>query len=240
MMIHNPNLTMQIGWYGKVPAEGDFLQRRLPKVVVNRWADWFHSGLLNLQQEWPGNGTHAFNRAPVWNFAIPAPLGNQYVQMGCVLPARDRVGRYYPVCAMRLWNLNDWHQRQLHTAAQWYHQLSQTLLNGVRNGCSAAQIDQALLALPELPIPAATGESEILSIIGLPHQPENRSVWQQAANGFEPTQYISFWWPHQADVRPLSPHAHSGNFTVQLFSLLFNPEDCSSAARGGQYPQLFD
>ncbi|CAI0701189.1 TPA: type VI secretion system-associated protein TagF [Serratia fonticola] len=239
-MDRNLNLKTPIGWYGKIPAEGDFLQRRLPNAVINRWAHWFQSGLLNLQHELPDNGKHLFGYAPVWNFVIPAPLGNQYVQMGCLLPARDRVGRYYPVCAMRLWALHDWRKQQLNIAANWYNQLGHTLLNGVRNGFSAEQIDRALLAIPELPTPVAEEESDILSIIGLPHQPESRLMWQQAADCFEPAQYSSFWWTNQADGHPLYTHVHSGNLTVQLFSLLFNPNGWSRPGRGGQYPQLFD
>ncbi|WP_268619542.1 TagF domain-containing protein, partial [Escherichia coli] len=37
-----------IGWYGKLPSAGDFLQRRLPDPVINNWAHWFHNGLVNL------------------------------------------------------------------------------------------------------------------------------------------------------------------------------------------------
>ncbi|WP_037385198.1 type VI secretion system-associated protein TagF [Serratia sp. DD3] len=239
-MDSNQNLTTSIGWYGKIPAEGDFLQRRLPNTVINRWANWFRSGLLNLQQELPNDGKHPFGHAPVWNFVIPATLGNQYVQMGCLLPASDRVGRYYPVCAIRLWSLNDWHKQQLNGAADWYKQLGHTLLNGVRNGFSAEQIDHSLLAIPALSILLNEEQSDILSIIGLPQQPENRLTWQQVADCFEPTQYSSYWWTNQADGHPLFTHVHSGNLNVQLFSLLFNPHGRSRTGRGGQYPQLFD
>jgi len=239
-MESNLNLTTHIGWYGKIPAEGDFLQRRLPNMVINRWAHWFQSGLLNLQHELLENCQHPFGLAPVWNFVIPAPLGNQYVQMGCLLPARDRVGRYYPVCAMRLWSLECWQKQQLHLAAQWYYQLGHRLLNGVRNGLSAEQLDQSLLAIPEPPTPIVGDESGILSILGLPQQPQSGLAWPQAADCFEPTQYTSFWWANQADGHPLYTHVHSGNLTVQLFSLLFNPSGNSRPGRGGQYPQLFD
>ncbi len=234
------NLTTQLGWYGKIPAEGDFLQRRLPNTVINRWAQWFQSGLLNLQQELPEEGQHPFDSAPVWNFVIPASLGNQYVQMGCLLPARDRVGRYYPVCAMRLWSLSEWHNGQLDIAAPWYHQLGYTLLHGVRHGLPVEQLDQSLLALPELPAPAIESDSEILSIIGLPQQPQNSLAWPQVADCFEPMQYTSFWWTNQADGYSFCTHVHSGNLTMQLFSLLFNPNGWARSGRGGQYPQLFD
>lgn len=43
-----------LGWYGKLPSAGDFLQRRLPDPVVNNWAHWFHNGLVNLQRDAQG------------------------------------------------------------------------------------------------------------------------------------------------------------------------------------------
>lgn len=123
-----------LGWYGKLPSAGDFLQRRLPDPVVNNWAHWFHNGLVNLQRDAQGPNGHPFSNAPVWNFVIPATLGSPYVQMGCLLPARDRVGRRYPICALRLFSLQEWRPQQLNMAASWYQQLGHTLLNGVRNG----------------------------------------------------------------------------------------------------------
>ncbi|MDU7769526.1 MAG: type VI secretion system-associated protein TagF, partial [Serratia marcescens] len=112
-----------IGWYGKLPSAGDFLQRRLPDPVVNNWAHWFHNGLVNLQRDAQGPNGHPFSNAPVWNFVIPATLGSPYVQMGCLLPARDRVGRRYPICALRLFSQQDWRPQQLNMAASWYQQL---------------------------------------------------------------------------------------------------------------------
>lgn len=148
-----------IGWYGKLPSAGDFLQRRLPDPVVNNWAHWFHNGLVNLQRDAQGPNDHPFSNAPVWNFVIPATLGSQYVQMGCLLPARDRVGRRYPICALRLFSQQDWRPQQLNMAASWYQQLGHTLLNGVRNGFSAEQIDRTLQAIPALPSPPAEADS---------------------------------------------------------------------------------
>lgn len=125
-------------------------------------------------------------------------------------------------------------------AAEWYRQLGHTLLNGVRNGFSAEQIDHSLLKIPALPTPPAESESEILSIIGFRHPDLPGLGWQQAADCFDPAQYTSFWWTNQCDGHPLYTHVHSGNLTVQLFSLLFEPNGWARPGRGGQYPQMFD
>ncbi|WP_413480928.1 type VI secretion system-associated protein TagF [Serratia proteamaculans] len=239
-MSNDPSPTTSIGWYGKIPSAGDFLQRRLPDLVVNNWAHWFHNGLVNLQRNPPGPNGHPFSNAPVWNFVIPATLGSQYVQMGCLLPARDRVGRHYPICALRLFCQQDWRMQQLNMAAEWYNQLGHRLLNGVRNGFSAEQLDRSLLEIPVLASPPVETDSEILSIIGFQHPDVPGLGWQQAADCFDPAQYTSFWWTNQADGHPLYTHVHSGNLTVQLFSLLFEPNGWARPGRGGQYPQMFD
>ncbi|MGK6714682.1 type VI secretion system-associated protein TagF [Serratia marcescens] len=227
-----------LGWYGKLPSAGDFLQRRLPDPVVNNWAARLQAG--DSQARCAGPNGHPFSNAPVWNFVIPATLGSPYVQMGCLLPARDRVGRRYPICALRLFSLQEWRPQQLNMAASWYQQLGHTLLNGVRNGFSAEQIDRTLQAIPALPSPPAEADSEILSIIGFQHPDVPGLGWQQAADCFDPAQYTSFWWTNQADGHPLYTHVHSGNLTVQLFSLLFEPNGWARPGRGGQYPQMFD
>ncbi|WP_423783674.1 type VI secretion system-associated protein TagF [Gibbsiella quercinecans] len=240
MMSNEHPLSAHIGWYGKIPAAGDFLQRRLPDAVINHWAHWFHNGLANLQRSLPDSANQVFSSAPVWNFAVPATLGVPYVQLGCLLPARDRVGRHYPICALRLFTPEQWRNPQLNHAAQWYQQLGYTLLNGVRNGYSAEQIDRALLAIPALPAPPPESESDILAIIGDPSPERPRLGWQQAADCFDPAQYTSFWWTNQADGHPLYTHVHSGNLTVQLFALLFELNGWARAGRRGQYPQMFD
>lgn len=239
-MNSDQNSTDDLGWYGKLPTTGDFLQRRLPASVVNHWAHWCHNGLVELQRNLAEYDAHAFSAAPVWNFIIPATLGSRYIQMGCMLPARDSVGRHYPICAMRLFTPDEWHPHQLNIAEPWYQQLGHTLLNGVRNGLSIEQFDRSLVSLAPLPAPPPEADSDILSIIGFQHPDLPVLSWQQAIDCFDPQRYASFWWSNQADGHPLYTHVHSGNLTVQLFSLLFDPAGWQRVGRGGQYPKMFE
>ncbi|MBW7984910.1 type VI secretion system-associated protein TagF [Enterobacillus tribolii] len=234
------NTTTAPGWYGKLPATGDFLQRRLPAPVVNHWAQWFHNGLAGRQRRQEEMELPPFSAAPVWNFVVPATLGNRYIQMGCMMPACDSVGRNYPVCAMQLFSPDDWHPYQLNMSAEWYQHLGFALLRGVRNILSAEQVDQSLQALMPLSGPPEKSGAEILSVIGFQHPDVPPLSWQQVADCFDPEQYSSFWWTNQADGAPLYTHVHSGNLTVQLFTQLFEPTVWNRPGRGGQYPQMFD
>lgn len=212
------NRTSPLGWYGKLPGSGDFMRRRLPARLVDNWAQWFQSSLPRLAQQ-PASG-----RAPVWNFIIPATLGVPMIQMGCLLPTRDRVGRQYPLCAMQLFAPADWHAMQLHTAGDWYHQLGKTLTLAVQNRYSGDQFDRALNALPaQLARPP---QSDVFDVIGYQDTPCNLN-WPQVVHYFDPAQYSSFWWSNQSDGSAFYSHSHSGNFTTQLFLRLFNPPHAS-------------
>lgn len=85
-MSHYPT----IGWYGKLPSAGDFLQRRFPDVIRNSWENWFQVGLHNWQRATERQEvSRPFGEAPVWNFVVPPMLGSQVVQMGCLLPRKN-------------------------------------------------------------------------------------------------------------------------------------------------------
>lgn len=235
------NQTPAIGWYGKLPSAGDFLKRRFPETLWQQWTHWFQVGLLNWQQneDQRADGDRSFSAAPVWNFVVPPMLGSQLVQMGCLLPARDNVGRQYPVCALLTFSPQSWTQPQLALAGEWYQQVGRTLLNAVRNAYSAELLDQALLSIPAPVLPAAESRSDILDVIGYADRPCTLS-WRQVSDCFDPQHYTSFWWTNQTDGYPLYTHVHSGNFTGQLFSMLFDPAAGAKPGRHGLYPPMFE
>jgi type VI secretion system protein ImpM len=158
--------TSAISWYGKLPSAGDFLQRRFPDALQRQWSHWFQVGLLNWQKEQERAADRQFGNAPIWNFVVPPMLGGQQVQMGCLLPGRDSVGRQYPLCALLAINPLEWSPRQLAQSGDWYQQLGRTLLHAMRNSYSAEQLDQSLLSIPTPQPVVEENRSEILDVIG--------------------------------------------------------------------------
>ncbi|XCW73677.1 type VI secretion system-associated protein TagF [Kosakonia cowanii] len=197
-------------------------------------------GLMNWQKEEQRGCERQFSNAPIWNFVVPPMLGGQQVQMGCLLPGRDSVGRQYPLCALMAINPLEWSPRHLAQAGDWYQQLGRTMLHAVRNGYSPEQLDQALLAIPPVQLAEPEARSEILDVIGYEGDGESSIGWQQAAECFDPQRQISFWWTNRSDGYPLYTHVHSGNFTGQLFTLLFEPAGGARPGRHGLYPPMFD
>lgn len=222
-------------WFGKLPSTGDFLQRRFPDVLQRQWSHWFQIGLHNWQNsdDARNSADRAFHKAPVWNFAVPPMLGSQLVQIGCLSPGRDSVGRQYPVCALLAFTPAEWSPPLLACAGEWYQRLGRTLLHAVRNGFSAEQLDLALLSIPAPQVP----DGLVMADVDLYAE---GTGWKQAAECFDPMRQTSFWWTNRCDGYPQYTHVHSGNFTGQLFSLLFDPAGGARPGRHGLYPPMFD
>ncbi|EXU74046.1 type VI secretion system-associated protein TagF [Erwinia mallotivora] len=226
-----------LGWYGKLPGAGDFLQRHLPETIVANWTNWFQQGLSHWHQH--SNGVSAeFCRAPVWNFALPATLGSQQVQIGCLVPSRDRVGRAWPLLALQTVPLTHWHPAQLSVCGDWFRQLGTTLHQAVTVPFAVVQLEALLNDLPPLS-PPDTGRSAIMDVLGYQDMPCTLA-WREVAMHFDPMRYTSYWWTNQSDGYPLASHKHSGNLTAQLFSQLFNPAAVAQPGRHGLYPPMFE
>lgn len=226
-----------LGWYGKLPGTGDFLQRRLSASTVASWSNWFQLGMAHWHQHSEG-GSQLFRRAPVWNFALPATLGVQRIQIGCLLPSCDRVGRTWPLLALQSVPVSMWHPAQLAVSGEWFRTLGETLYQGVVQSASPDLLEAALSALTPLALPD-TGRSDIMDVLGYQDLPCTLA-WREVALRFDPMQYTSYWWTNQSDGYPLASHKHSGNLTAQLFSQLFDPDAVAQPGRNGLYPPMFE
>ncbi len=86
-----------VGFYGKLPARGDFVRAGLPRDFVERWDDWMQSVLAGSRALMGDAWLAAFLEAPVWRFALPAGMCGERPVLGLMLPSVDRAGRYFPL-----------------------------------------------------------------------------------------------------------------------------------------------
>ncbi|CCG87125.1 type VI secretion system-associated protein TagF [Erwinia piriflorinigrans] len=226
-----------LGWYGKLPTAGDFLQEGIQEDAIQSWSTWFKTGLLSWDLV-HDNHHDPFCQAPVWNFVLPATLGVQRVQIGCLMPSRDRVGRAWPLLAVKGVPLKEWHPAQLNIAGDWFQELGTILYQAVRERHSVDWLDQAMRGIAALPLPD-TERSDILDVLGYDHRPCTLA-WADVASRFDPAQYTSYWWTNQSDNYPLSTHMHSGILTARLFAQLFHPTAGLRPGHHGFYPPMFD
>ena len=87
----------EVGFYGKLPCRGDFLQRRAPQDFVDVWDAWLqeciHTSRQSLQDGW----LQTYLTAPVWRFVLTAGICGTGAYAGILVPSVDRVGRYFPL-----------------------------------------------------------------------------------------------------------------------------------------------
>jgi type VI secretion system protein ImpM len=85
------------GWYGKLPARGDFICRRLPGAFVERWDAWLQSAIGSGSERLGTRWLDCYSRAPVWRFLLSPGLVTGGALAGVLMPSADRVGRLFPL-----------------------------------------------------------------------------------------------------------------------------------------------
>jgi type VI secretion system protein ImpM len=85
------------GWFGKIPALGDFVARRLPPHFIEAWDHWLSTEIWTTREALGSEWSESYRNAPTWCFALmPGALdaSNWY---GVLAPSVDRVGRHFPL-----------------------------------------------------------------------------------------------------------------------------------------------
>ena len=87
----------RVGFYGKLPARGDFVCENLRRDFVDNWDAWWRRGLWALQNERQEEWRGAWLEAPVWYFVLPQGLCGKNGVVGLWMPSVDSGGRYFPL-----------------------------------------------------------------------------------------------------------------------------------------------
>jgi type VI secretion system protein ImpM len=94
-----PSIT---GFFGKLPARGDFVRASLPEDFVAPLDNWCRATLSASRQALGEGWEQAWMNAPVWRFLLPPGACGPSACCGAWLPSVDKVGRQYPfiLCAL--------------------------------------------------------------------------------------------------------------------------------------------
>jgi type VI secretion system protein ImpM len=90
--------SVATGWYGKVPARGDFVSRGIEPALLAVWDAWLQSGLKHAAQALgPADFELRLRGFPPWRWlAWPdGPTGDPCA--GVLVASQDRVGRAFPL-----------------------------------------------------------------------------------------------------------------------------------------------
>ena len=75
------------GLYGKLPARGDFVSRRLDSDFVEAWDAWLQRVIAESKVALAERWLECFLSAPVWRFVMPAGM---FAKTGWAWPIWNR------------------------------------------------------------------------------------------------------------------------------------------------------
>lgn len=155
-----------VGFHGKLPCAGDFVQRRLPAGFVDRWDTGMQAALGGVAETLGEGWKDHFAAAPSWRFTLAAHVCGPLAWAGVVASSQDRVGRSFPLmlAAPVPRGQNGWPRLPRLT---WFHALDRALERS-RDAVSVSIFDAVVAMLPE----PVTGQHD------LPRMPDHaRSLW---------------------------------------------------------------
>ena len=85
------------GFFGKVPALGDFVQRALPSSFVTPWDEWLGASVAGSKSVLGDRWLEVYLQSPIWRFFLSDGVLGSASWAGVMMPSVDRVGRYFPL-----------------------------------------------------------------------------------------------------------------------------------------------
>ena len=137
------------GFYGKMPATGDFVTRRLTGEFVRLWDRWLAQHLVPLfgQDIWPPATALRF-------LAGPNSFG---ASAGIILQSADKVGRKFPLSVVAL--LPEAPVALTHAEA-WFAGIEEAATAAQRGELTPDELDAALGGLP---VPSVEPSEELIA-----------------------------------------------------------------------------
>lgn len=215
-------MTASVGFFGKLPGAGDFVQRRLPGDFVERWDRHFEHAVAASRERLGASWQERWFASPAWRFVLAPGVCGESAWAGVMAPAADRVGRCFPmVMAAPLGNDPAACTRTLREAQRWFDVLEVAHAEARRQGWGADAFDARLVALPGPQ--GVTRSDPAAALAGIDwrgaaqwrmplrvHGHDERfleTLWSQLlANG----PGWCLWWTHGAAMVPASAMATHG------------------------------
>lgn len=131
-----------VGWFGKIPALGDFVTRQLPPSFVQPWDEWLSAELSEARLVLADTWAETYQHAPTTCFSLSAGVVDERAWQGILIPSFDRVGRQFPLTVA----LSSSPRTVVTRTLEWWVELVATGRRALEPGCGAQALDEALTA----------------------------------------------------------------------------------------------
>jgi len=138
-----------VGFYGKLPCRGDFLQRRVHQEFVSVWDAWLQRCLAESIAQMGDRWLEAYLTSPVWRFVVAPGICGAGAYGGVMVPSVDRVGRYFPLTIVTSWETGDCAVAVACGAQAWFDRAEELALEAPEAG-DLEIFDASVASLPAL------------------------------------------------------------------------------------------
>ena len=153
------------GWYGKIPALGDFASRRLPTRFISQWDTWLQHGIATSRAQLAERWLDLYLTSPIWRFALLPGVCGEHTWAGVLMPSVDKVGRHFPL-TLAVALAPPVSIASVFAAHDWYAAIERVALAALRLDGSLDDLEQdlALHPFPLNPTPATAEQPESQSL----------------------------------------------------------------------------
>ncbi|PIE41150.1 MAG: type VI secretion system-associated protein TagF [Gammaproteobacteria bacterium] len=139
-----------LGLYGKLPAHGDFVTRRLSQEFIQGWDDWLQRAIASSQEQLGNQWLDIYLTSPLWRFVLSPGIVDNQCWAGVLMPSIDSVGRYFPLTLARPVLQLASPAEMIAQGEAWFAGLEEIALSGLQEGVNADALDQALTAYDDV------------------------------------------------------------------------------------------
>ena len=87
---------MKIGFFGKLPGYGDFVQRNVSPEFIQYWDNWILQSLSTSNEQLGDLWRSKYFNGPIWRFVLGQSEASVTPVAGLLMPSVDKAGRCYP------------------------------------------------------------------------------------------------------------------------------------------------
>jgi type VI secretion system protein ImpM len=198
-----------VGFFGKLPCKGDFLQRRVSQEFLDVWDPWLqecvHASRQALQESW----LPSYLTSPLWRFVLSSSVCGTGAYAGVLAPSVDRVGRYFPLTLVAQIDIDVCPPEYAATRTSWFEALEALVAVALdESTVDLESFDAQVAELAEPPEPhdrgVATGAFELLVHSKFPAQGSAWRVPLGSAGGLQSAVNAFAYRDLAARLRPVS------------------------------------
>jgi type VI secretion system protein ImpM len=144
-------VSEQPGWFGKMPALGDFASRRLPDDWIAGWDGWLQHELVHARDALGEDAWLAlYMVAPVRRFWLAAGLLTREAWLGVLMPSVDSVGRQFPFTLAVPLPAGRGELVDALANSDWLDAADALARQVLDPACDVAELEEGIAALPPL------------------------------------------------------------------------------------------